>query len=522
LSALADASTRRSALDTFAQHIGASAVYVFVPHPDHAERLIPAPGSATTVPSSRGWRELLARCVTAGVYEASVAFPSADAVAPAVAYAYAGVTFVVVGQQQASPELATTIANVAPLIASLLQAEEQVLVTRSELALANAATERASALATALDLARQEAEHATRVKDEFLAMLGHELRNPLAPIVTALHVLKSDGSHTRIHDILERQVGHLLRLVDDLLDVSRITRGKIELRRERVDLATIVARALEMSAPLVEERRNEVIIDVPNGLRVNGDPARLAQVVSNIVTNAAKYSDKGAPIQIRGERAGANVRLVVEDQGIGIDATYLDRVFEQFVQVPQGLARSGGGLGLGLSIVRSLVELHGGTVCVSSEGAGRGSTFVVELPHDADATAAPPPADKPAPRTRPRSSSASLLVVDDNRDAAELLGDVLVSLGYKVKVAESAHHALQLLEQFTPDAALLDIGLPVIDGYQLARELRIRVPEIQLIAITGYGQANDRDRALEAGFGAHLVKPVSIGKVTDALDQLLL
>jgi signal transduction histidine kinase len=521
ISALADASARRAALDALARDLRATAVYLFLPHSDSATRLTPAPATATMVPSSRGWRELLDRCVTPGVYDAQVACPTSDELAPAVAYAYAGVIVIVVGHERADAELAKLFESVAPLLASLLHAEEQALVARAELARAHEATERASALATELDLARQEAERATRVKDEFLAMLGHELRNPLAPIVTALHVLKADGGHSRIHDILERQVGHLLRLVDDLLDVSRITRGKIELRRERVDLATIVARALEISAPLVEERKNQLAIEVADGLSVHGDPGRLAQVVSNIVTNAAKYSDPGSRIRILGERAGANVRLSVEDQGIGIEPAYLATVFDPFVQAPQGLARSGGGLGLGLSIVRSLVELHGGTVRVCSEGSGRGSMFVVELPFDGEPqpqTAAP---EAHARRARPQSSSASVLVVDDNRDAAELLGDVLASLGYKVKVADSAHHALQLIDQFTPDAALLDIGLPVIDGYELARELRIRVPDIHLIAITGYGQANDRERALAAGFGAHLVKPVSIGTVTEALDALL-
>ncbi|CAN5846432.1 hypothetical protein BH11MYX2_BH11MYX2_18300 [soil metagenome] len=359
------------------------------------------------------------------------------------------------------------------------------------------------------------------MKNEFLAMLGHELRNPMAPIVTALQMMRMDGVNTRAQDVLERQVAHLMRLVDDLLDISRITSGKVELRRERVEISAVVTRALEMSRPLLEQRRNVLTVDVPErGLPVDGDPARLAQVVSNLLTNAAKYSDLETGSELRADREGDLVRLSVVDHGIGIDAGYLERVFDQFIQVPQGIDRAAGGLGLGLAIVKNLVQRHDGTVRVASDGAGRGSTFVVELP-----LCRTPEIQEAAKQVEPplarRSSSARLLVVDDNTDAASLLADVLTAYGHSVHVAHSGPDALRGLTSFTPDAALLDIGLPVMDSYELARALRARLPQLKLVALTGYGQPDDRARSSAAGFDAHLVKPVSIAKVTRTLEELL-
>jgi CheY-like chemotaxis protein/anti-sigma regulatory factor (Ser/Thr protein kinase) len=253
---------------------------------------------------------------------------------------------------------------------------------------------------------------------------------------------------------------------------------------------------------------------------IDGDPARLSQIVSNLVTNAAKYSDADSAIAVRALREGTNVRLHIVDEGIGIDATYLDRVFDQFVQVPQGLDRAAGGLGLGLAIVRSLVERHGGTVRAESRGPGCGSTFIVELPLSSGAAreVAVPPQKTP----RKPTAAARLLVVDDNTDAAWLLADVLSTFGHQVQVAHSGPDALAELKSFQPDAALLDIGLPVMDGYELAKHLRARLPTVKLVALTGYGQANDRERSRAAGFDAHLVKPVSIANVTRTLDELLI
>ena len=520
IAALANFDQRSAGVAALARHLDALAVFVFAPDRGAGGKLIPAPGFPSRLPSSRGWRALLARALTSGTYCADVAYPTPLEDTPAVAYAYAGITFVLVGPRDPNANLDQQLATTAPLLAAVLSAETETQFARSDLAIAREAAERAAVLTRALDRARLDAERATRVKDEFLAMLGHELRNPLAPIVTALEMLRVEDVSSKVLGVLERQVAHMQRLVDDLLDVSRITSGKIELRKEHVEVAAIVQRALEMSRPLTEQRRNELIVDVPDsGLTVDGDPARLAQVMANLVTNAAKYSDPGKRISIRAERTGACVRISVEDQGIGIEPTFLDRVFDNFVQIPQGIDRARGGLGLGLAIVRNLVQLHGGRVRAFSNGPLQGSRFVIELPALEKVAATIPAATigKPAALV----AGARVLVVDDNSDAADLLGDLLASQGHSVHVANSGPEALTLLATFTPDAAVLDIGLPVMDGYELATALRSELPNIRIIALTGYGAPNDRQRTREAGFDAHLTKPVSMASVTETLAELL-
>jgi signal transduction histidine kinase len=387
--------------------------------------------------------------------------------------------------------------------------------------------EQAAALAAANDdaeAARALAETANRAKDEFLAMLGHELRNPLSPILTALQLMRMRTGETREQAVIERQVGHLVRLVDDLLDISRITRGKIELRRQKIELAAAVAAGLEMARPLLEQRRQKLDLDVPpEGLLLDADPDRLAQVVSNLLTNAAKYSDYESTVHVTARREGDRVRLSVRDEGVGLPPELLDRVFEIFFQQPQSIDRSKGGLGLGLAIVRSLVAMHGGQVAAHSEGLARGSEFVVELPAllGVEDLRNPPAAHLtsgivgPAPDGHRRR----ILVVDDNIDAADTLADLLTDLGYQVRATYDALSALELVPNFKPDVCMLDIGLPVIDGYELAHRLRrgAATPSMRLVAVTGYGQDGDRQRARDAGFDDHLVKPVNV----DALERVL-
>ncbi len=521
LDLLADVRDRRATGEALAKHFAATAVFVFVPDPDRPTKVIPAPGFPT-VPSVRGWRELLAACARPGVELGVVAYPDGGSDASACAYAFDGLVVVLVGATAPDAVIGAQLAMLARVLAAMFRAEAGIITARGELEVERRNAERIAALARALDRARGDAERATRVKNEFLAMLGHELRNPLAPIVTALQMMRMEGVNTRALDVLERQVAHVLRLVDDLLDISRITSGKVELRRERVEIYAVVTRALEMSRPLLEQRRNILTVDVPEcGLSVDGDPTRLAQVFSNLLTNAAKYSDLGTAIELRAARVGDLVRLSVVDHGIGIDAPFLERVFDQFVQVPQGIDRAAGGLGLGLAIVKSLVQCHDGSVRVASDGAGCGTTFVVELPlcPNLEIREVAKPVEAPLPR---QALSARVLVVDDNTDAASLLADVLIAHGHHVHVANSGPDALHGLDSFTPDAALLDIGLPVMDGYELARALRARLPGVKLVALTGYGQPEDRARSSAAGFDAHLVKPVSIAKVTRTLESLLL
>ena len=367
--------------------------------------------------------------------------------------------------------------------------------------------------------ARREAEAANRTKDEFLAMLGHELRNPLAPIVTALHLLRlRDGDRNeKERSIIERQVTHLVTLIDDLLDISRITSGKIALKRECIELADIVAKAIELASPLLEQRRHELIVTVPRpGLTVDGDMTRLAQVVSNLLANAAKYTEPGGRLTIIAERVAESIELRVRDTGIGIAPDMLPKVFDLFAQEAQALSRSQGGLGLGLAIVHSLVRLHGGSVSARSAGLGHGSEFTIRLP-----AAAASAVDPFAPTTSPersrlpnRDSSAGLaiLVVDDNQDAADLLALALGAWGHTVRVAYDGPSALRATTDFAPAVALLDIGLPIMDGYELAHLLKQnpKLQQTRLVALTGYGQETDRQRSRDAGFEEHLVKPIDM------------
>jgi signal transduction histidine kinase len=370
-----------------------------------------------------------------------------------------------------------------------------------------------------VEKARAAAESANLAKDEFLAMLGHELRNPLAPILTSLRLMRMRSGPSREQAIIERQVDHLVRLVDDLLDISRITRGKVDLKREPLELVAAVLGGVEIASPLLESKRHHLDIQVPpEGLPVVGDPDRLAQVVSNLITNAAKYSEPGTRIQVAGVRVGRLARLRVRDEGVGIAPEMLAHIFDPFVQQPQSSERSKGGLGLGLAIVRSLVELHGGTVAAHSAGPGRGSEFIIELPLDPGAEAM---AEAASPEAAPAGGEAGalprqarrVLVVDDNVDAADSLAEFLSELDFEVKTAYDGPSALNIAKTFRPSICLLDIGLPVMDGYELAqqlRESRYLPDDARVVAITGYGQDTDRRRSTEAGFNAHLVKPVSL------------
>jgi signal transduction histidine kinase len=367
-------------------------------------------------------------------------------------------------------------------------------------------------------------EDANRSKDEFLAMLGHELRNPLAPIATALQLMKlrNEAHPSRELEIVERQVQHLMRLIDDLFDVARVTRGKVDLEIRTIEIAPAIARGIEIASPLIEQRRHTLTVDVPpQGLRVDGDEHRLAQVFSNLLTNAARYTPLGGAISLSARREGGMVAIAVKDNGIGIDAALLPRIFDAFVQGSRAIDRSAGGLGIGLALVRNLVTLHGGTVAVSSTTSTRGSELIVRIPMSTETVSLPPAPAQRAP-TRQRDSGAAVLVVDDNQDAAELLATIIRMHGYHVEVAHDGPGALDRLDGFSPGAIILDIGLPDMDGYELARRIRERPqqPPAKLIALTGYGQRSDHERSREAGFELHLVKPVNTGQLLDTLDAL--
>jgi PAS domain S-box-containing protein len=369
--------------------------------------------------------------------------------------------------------------------------------------------------------ARREAEAANRAKDEFLAMLGHELRNPLSPILTAVQLMKLRGADSveRERIVIERQVSHLTRLVDDLLDVARIARGKVELKQDVIDIADVVGKAMEMVSPLFEERMHAVHAEVPRGLTVYGDPTRLGQVMANLLTNAAKYTNQGGRIEISGGRDGDQVVVRVKDNGLGIAPEMLSQVFELFVQQRQPLDRTQGGLDLGLTIVRSLVERHGGQVIARSEGLGQGAEFEVRLPAATVPVAATVARPSEAESIRPAANGARVLVVDDNVDAADLLVQALTAQGHVARAAYDAADALKAVAEFRPTVAFVDIGLPVMNGYELASHLRQTpgLAALRLVAVTGYGQQADRERALAAGFAAHLVKPVDLADITNLL-----
>jgi PAS domain S-box-containing protein len=375
--------------------------------------------------------------------------------------------------------------------------------------------------------AEEALREADQRKDEFLAVLAHELRNPLAPIRYAVAMAKkkdmSDVERLQARAIIERQVEHMSRLLDDLLDVSRITRGILPLRRSSVELAAVVAAAQESARPLIEAKGHELKVSLPQEREhLVADPVRLAQILSNLLINAAKYTDAGGHIELRVRREGAELVFNVRDDGIGISAEMMPRIFTLFAQASPALERSEGGLGIGLALVRGLVELHGGTVAVHSSGPGRGSEFVVRLPignpASAEAAAAEPGTER---ADISRATRLRVLVADDNHDSAATCAALLEACGHQVSVANAGRQAFDLACKLKPDALLLDIGMPELNGYQLAQ--RIRATDwgrgVTLIAITGWGQEEDKRRALAAGFDRHMTKPIDPTRLESLLQQ---
>jgi signal transduction histidine kinase len=383
--------------------------------------------------------------------------------------------------------------------------------------------ERVTERTAALEATTHQLQEANHRKDEFLAMLAHELRNPLAPIRTAVQLLRlkelTEPHRQRARDVIERQVEHLVNLIDDLLDVSRITRGMITLQLEAVLVGGIVARAVETARPAIDAHRHALELDLPDELiSVEGDKTRLVQVIANILHNAAKFMDPGGRIRLSVRREGQNAVIQISDTGIGIAPELLPKIFELFTQVHSKSERAQGGLGIGLALVRRLTEMHGGTVTAESEGPGRGARFTVRLP-----VMVPQIAGLSSQRresaTIPSIEPQRILVADDNHDAAEALSLQLQLAGHHVRTAHDGVEALALAKTFDPDIVLLDLGMPKMDGYEAARQLRLGPGgnRVRLIALTGWGQQQDRDRTADAGFDAHLVKPVAEAQLFRAL-----
>jgi len=383
-----------------------------------------------------------------------------------------------------------------------------------------------------VELALKEAD---RHKDEFLAMLAHELRNPLAPIHNAVQLMhRQDVTNPHLvwsRDVIGRQLAHLTRLVDDLLDVSRITRGKINLNKQVLELRDVVARTVETVQPLIDDRGHRLMVSVPPGsLAVFADPTRLSQALGNVLGNAAKYTERGGQIELSARHLGAEVEIRVRDDGIGIPAELMPRIFNLFTQLDRTSGPSQSGLGIGLALVQRLIEMHGGSVAAYSEGLGQGSEFVIRLPtyireklkselnsHSPSALEQSMMNAEGASRTQRR-----ILVADDNNDALESLATLLQLSGHEVFTAANGAVALESAEQHRPEVALLDIGMPKLDGYEVARRIRAQPwgQRITLVALTGWGQDADRRRSQEAGFDSHLVKPLDLDKLTELLAGL--
>jgi PAS domain S-box-containing protein len=365
---------------------------------------------------------------------------------------------------------------------------------------------------------------ADRRKTEFLATLAHELRNPLAPLRSGLQVLRLSSGNpdatARVLEVMERQLGHMVELVDDLLDVARITRGQVELKQSRVDLKHVLDASIETSLPVIEEHHHRLVVEVaPEPLPLFADATRATQVVNNLLNNAAKYTPRGGTITLAARRDGADAVVSVADNGIGIAPDSLQEVFGLFNQVGTDRNRAQGGLGIGLSLVRSLVELHGGSVVAHSAGAGQGSVFTVCLPLDATAAESAP--DAPAQKAAPMHS-VRVLVVDDNRDAADTLSALLELLGHSAQVANDGRAALEAVLDFRPQVVFLDIGMPGMNGYDVAKAIRAdrRLDQPLLVALTGWGSEDDRERTRAAGFDLHLTKPVDLAAIEKMLSNV--
>jgi signal transduction histidine kinase len=413
-----------------------------------------------------------------------------------------------------------------PVVPEILRAKVSVFAelyrkTRALEQLNAELEQRVAERTAALEASTRALQEADRRKDEFLAMLAHELRNPLAPIRTAVQLLRlkelSSQQRSRARDVIERQVEHLVTLIDDLLDVSRITRGMITLQREPVLVGAVVARAVETTRPIIDAHHHELTLELPDELiTIDGDKTRLVQILANVLHNAAKFTDPGGRIHLKVTREASQVVISVSDNGIGIPEELIPTIFDLFTQLHSKAERAQAGLGIGLALVRRLTEMHGGTVTAHSEGPDRGTEFIVRIPALATQVVS---SQASAPELMIVGEPRRILVADDNHDAAESLALQLQLAGHEVRTVHDGADALAVAKGFKPHIALLDLGMPRMDGYETARQLRRRPggKSLGLIALTGWGQQEDRKRTAEAGFDVHLVKPVSESQLFQAL-----
>jgi signal transduction histidine kinase/CheY-like chemotaxis protein len=518
--ALAEAETRREAARRLAAALCCEELLLFARDPE-VGALMPAPGMAKTLRGGPLWRAFLTSCATPGSRRGEVDLPISTR-KPAWALSRADAVAVAVG---GTPDEAGMrfLERRMGILGSLFRAQQARARQEIDARLAREAAESARSLMAALESARSQAAdlnvrltEESKRKDEFLAMLAHELRNPLAPLVNSVELLRRVAGRAepavtrRSLDVMSRQLSHMARLVNDLLDVSRVSRGAIELQRELLSLEEVLQLARETAAPAIESKGHRLEVRAPERpVRVQGDRARLVQIFGNLLNNAAKFTPPGGDIALELSSEGGQARVAVRDNGLGIPADMIEPIFQLFSQAHSTLARSEGGLGIGLTLARTLARLHGGTVEARSEGLGMGSEFVVTLPEAAASTERPELAAElgsaPAPRRRVR-----VLLVEDNADSAASMAELLRHMGAEVLAAEDGPRALAQAPAFNPHLVLLDIGLPGMSGYEVASRLRPSLAAgARLIALTGYGAPEDEARARAAGFDEHLVKPAS-------------
>jgi signal transduction histidine kinase len=523
IDALGEVATRAQAARSLAQAVGARELLLFVTDPELGV-VVPSPGMPQTLRAASRWQALLQSCSDASLNcELEVDGAKMHVCAAVVR----GCGFILVAETLTP--FPGELVEAFPLLAAAQIAQQALLLEKAAAADARKSSSQAHELAQALEAARMRTAEINRQlqteheqKDQFLAMLAHELRNPLAPVSSAVEVLRRiDAGHdarvSKQLDVMSRQLQQLTHLVDDLLDISRVSRGLIELRREPLALRDLLGRAVESARPLIQSRAHSLSMDAvaADNIYVDGDAVRLTQVFANLLNNAAKYTAPGGKLRINVKRQDHYVEVDVSDNGSGIPTDMLESIFDLFTQVPGSLDRAPGGLGIGLTLVRTLVRLHGGEVEAHSDGPGTGSVFSVKLP----LVQPPPVSDRTLPANAGRSGCATVMIVDDNVDAAQSLAEVLRLLGTSVVVAHDGAQALAIAAAEGPaEVVLLDIGLPELDGYEVAREWRRRFGRAsRLIALTGYGSADDRRRTAQAGFDAHLVKPVGLEQLLETV-----
>jgi len=547
ISALASPEGRRGAARRLAEHLGAEELIVFIRDPE-INVLLPAPGFAQTLPSGRAWRSLLDECAARGRSTATLPFPDAGSLKPVAATAGRDGSVLALIGGEPRPGEAREVEELLPLLAAAFRGERAMLIAEGQTRVARQAAEQSRALAETLDTTRSDLERALRVaeaassaKDDFLATVSHELRTPLTPILGFARMLRTgqldaDGVERALASI-ERNAQLQSNLIEDILDFARIVAGKLRLDVRPLDPAVVVEAAVDVVRPAAEAKgvRIQAVLNPAAG-PVAGDAARLQQVVWNLLSNAVKFTPKGGRVQVRVERVNSHVEITVSDTGEGIAPDFLPYVFDRFRQADNSNTRRHGGLGLGLAIVRQLVEMHGGAVTVHSGGLEQGSTFAVNLPrmivHDAqllredEARLHPTSDQQPAPfDCPPELAGLRVLVVDDEPDSREMLAVLLRTCGSQVTTAAGATEALTALKNLKPDLLISDIEMPEADGYSLIGSVRALTPEeggrTPAVALTAHARVKDRMRALSSGFQMHVAKPVEPAELVLVIASLV-